>query len=247
VSAPPAVNDSTTVLATALEVDPDRSNIILCVGTKGSGKSEAARLIFDQWPYDRLALDVTGDARPDDPATIVLTAPFGAQMPEPDREADPPQTRVTVWARVDPRSATYVEDQDDALNLVVYPRHNSALAWVDEYGELATQAKMLGNTKLLIQSSRHYHATLLLCCPRPRFIPTLTISQADKILIYDTPNRVDREVLADNMGYPRAKFEQHYADTMRRGRHTFLLWDKRQKVLLGCPPLPIDTGHGPRS
>lgn len=241
------MDDTANVAAAALEIDPDRSNIVLCVGTKGSGKSEAGRLMFDQWPYDRLVVDVTGDARPDDPATIVAVAPFGSQMPEPDAKADPPQQRVTVWARVDPRSDSYADDQDAALNMVLYPRHRKALVWVDEYGELATQQRMLGNTKLLIQSSRHYHATLVLCCPRPRFIPTLTISQADKILIYDTPNRTDREVLTDNMGYPRDRFERYYAETMARGRHTFLLWDKRQKVLLGCPPLPLDTTHGPRS
>jgi hypothetical protein len=241
------VNDAERQAALALSIDPDRSNIILCVGTKGSGKSEAARQFFDSWPYDRLVIDVTGDARPEDPATIVVTAPFGAAMPEPDPEADPPQVRVTVWARVDPRSPTYREDQDDALNLALYPRHRKSLAWVDEYGELATQAKMLGNTKLLIQSSRHYHASLLLCCPRPRFIPTLTIAQADLILIFRTPNADDREAIAKNMGYPLPAFEAAYAKTMRRHRHAFLLWDRNQGVLIGLPPLPIEAPHGPRA
>lgn len=239
------MNDQEATARAAVTMDPDRSNIILCVGTKGSGKSEAARLLFDQWPYDRVVVDVTGDARPDDPFTLTATAPFSSQMPEPDPEQGQP--RVTVWARIDPRSATYQDDQDDALALALYPRHRRALVWVDEYGELATHAKMLGNTKLLIQSSRHYSASLLLCCPRPRFIPTLTISQADKVLIFDTPNRGDREILADNMGYPFAIFEPHYQATMRRGPHHFLLWDKRQKVLIGCPPLPLANTHGPRA
>lgn len=239
------LDDAQRVANTALVVDPDRSNIILCVGTKGEGKSEAARMIFDQWPYDRIVVDVTGDARPDDPLTMVTKAPFGAAMPEPDPDSG--AGRVTVWCRVDPRSATYREDQDDALNLALYPRHRKSLAWVDEYGELATSAKMLPNTKLLIQSSRHYHASLLLCCPRPRFIPTLTISQADKVFIFDTPNEDDREVLAKNMGYPFKLFERYYAETMAGPRYSFLLWDKKQKVLLGCPPLPLAQTHGPRS
>jgi hypothetical protein len=75
----------------------------------------------------------------------------------------------------------------------------------------------------------------------------LTIEQADKILIFDTPNEDDRETLAKNMGYPFREFEQHYAETMRRGEHAFLLWDKRQKTLFGCPKLPLVTTHGPRA
>lgn len=239
------MNDAEAIARQAVTMDPERSNIVVCVGTKGSGKSEAARLLFDQWPYDRVVIDVTGDARPDDPATVIATAPFGAAMPEPDTEAG--QTRVTVWARVDPRSATYRDQQDDALNLALYPRHRKTLVWVDEYAELATAAKIPPNTKLLLHSCRHYATSALLCFPRPRFVPTLTIAQADKILIYRTPNADDREVLAKNMGYPLPEFERHYHATMRRDRHAYLLWDARQGVLLGMPPLPLDRTHGPRS
>lgn len=240
------MNDTKAIAEAALEVDPDRSNIIVCVGTKGTGKSEAARMMFDAWPGDRVVIDVTGDARPDDPATVIRTAPFGAAMPEPDPEGPSPD-RVTVWARVDPRSATYRDDQDDALNLALYPRHRPALVWVDEYAELATAAKMGPNTKLMLHSSRHYHTSALLCFPRPRFVPVLTIAQADKILIYRTPNTDDREILAKNMGYPVREFEAHYAKTMRRDRHAFLLFDAHQGVLIGCPPLPLATTHGPQA
>lgn len=229
----------------ALDVDPDRSNIILCVGTKGSGKSESGRLIFDGYPYDRVMIDITGDARPDDPLTVPMTAPFPAAMPEPDKEAG--QTRTTVWARVDPRSPTLELDQDQALNLGLHPRHRKVLVMVDEFGRMATAARIPANVDLALMSSRHYALTLVLCCPRPTRIPTLTIEQADKILIYDTPNSDDRERLAKNMGYPVRLFEQHYEATMRRGRHSFLLWDKRQRLLVGCPPLPLATTHGPRS
>lgn len=231
--------------ATALEVDPGRSSIILAVGTKGSGKSEAARTILEAWPGDRVVVDITGDARPADPATIVTTKPFPASMPEPDREHG--QHRVTVWARIDPRSPTVGLDQEHALALGLYPQRRPALVMVDEFGHMATANKISPTVNLALMSSRHYHLTLLLCCPRPRRIPALAIEQADKILIFDTPNSDDREVLAKNMGYPVGRFQEHYEDTMRRGRHSFLLWDKHQGVLVSCPPLPLDKTHGPRA
>lgn len=238
--------DERKLAAAALEVDAGRSNVVLCVGTKGSGKSEAARLIFDSWPYDRAMIDITGDARPDDPATIALAKPFPPAMPDPDPEGQDPR-RVTLWLRVDPRSSTLELDHDAALAVGLYPRHRPALVMVDEYGRMATASKIPPNVDLALMSSRHYHLTLLLCCPRPRRIPTLTIEQADKILIFDTPNADDRETLAKNMGYPWRRFEECYERTMQRDRHSFLLWDKRQKLLLGCPPLPLPATHGPRA
>ena len=246
------MDDTRREAAAALEVDPDRSNIILFVGTKGSGKSEAARLIFDSWPYDRVMVDITGDARPDDPATIVMTTPFPAAMPEPEEGT----RRSTVWARIDPRRAqesagagwTMLDrDHDAAMNLGLYPKLRKTLLMIDEYGRAATANKIPPNIDLGLMSSRHYSLTLLLCCPRPTRIPVLTIEQADKILIFDTPNTDDRDRLAKNMGYPLKRFEEAYHRTMRRGEHTFLLYDKRQKKLYGCPPLPLAQTHGPRA
>lgn len=244
--------DERRIAARALEVDPGRSNIVLCVGTKGSGKSEAARLIFEGWPYDRAIIDITGDARPDDPFTIAFTAPFPPAMPRPGEVYDEEQLkagahRVTAWARIDPRSGTLELDHDAAMQLGLYPKHTPVLLLVDEYGRMATASKIPPNVDLALMSSRHYHLTLVLCCPRPTRIPVLTIEQADKVLIFDTPNTDDRERLAKNMGYPFKLFEERYAETMARGDHAFLLWDKRQKTLIGCPALPLQTTHGPRA
>lgn len=228
--------------AEALSIDPDRSNIIVLTGTKGSGKSEAGRVIFDAWPYDRLVLDVTGDARPDDLATIALTAPWPAALPTPEDGG-----RVTAWLRVDPRSPTYVEDQDDAISLALYPRSRHCLLWVDEYGQLATAGKILKNTRLALQSSRHYNLSLLLMFPRPRQIPVITLQQADLVFIFRTPNRADRQTLADNMGFPFDRFEIAYAEAMRISPHAFLLWAPKLNggTLFICPPLPIAEAHGP--
>lgn len=230
--------------AAALSIDPSRSNVVLLVGTKGSGKSAAARRIFDAWPADRTVIDVTGDARPTDPETVALTAPFPSQLPEPEH---PEQRRVTVWARVDPRSATYEHDQDAAIALGLYPRHRTALVWIDEYGQAATAQRIPPNLRLALNSSRHYYLTLLLACPRPRHIPTLTIQQADRVFVFRLPNPADRETVADNAGIPLKVFEREYADMLRRGPHAFLLWDAQNHILINCPPLPAVEHTGPRA
>jgi len=233
--------------AHALEIDPDRSSIICAIGQKGSGKSEALRTIFDAWPYDRIVIDVSGDARPTDPDTVTLTK--GRRTDLPSQLPDPPegQRRVTAWVRLDPRRSTYIDDQDDALGLALYPRHRNTLAWVDEYAQMATPTKLGPNLRLALQSSRHYHCSLLLAFPRPRFVPVLTLAQADKVFIFRVPHRGDRELIAQNIGYPVPDFERSYAETMARDPHAFLLWDSRQNLLIGCPPLPLAQTHGPRA
>ena len=229
--------------AAALEIDPGRSNIVCAIGQKGSGKSEACRTIFEAWPGDRIVIDVTGDARPADAQAVTLTAPIKSQLPDPPEGAK----RVTVWARLDPRRANYLQDQDDALGLALYPRHRNTLVWVDEYAQMATPTKLGPNLRLALQSSRHYHTSLLLAFPRPRFVPVLTLAQADKVFIFRVPHKGDRELVAQNIGYPVPEFERRYAETMARDPHAFLLWDSRQTVLIGCPPLPLAHTHGPRS
>jgi hypothetical protein len=229
--------------AAALEIDPDRSNIVCAIGTKGSGKSEALRTIFNTWPYDRVVIDVTGDARPVDPATVVMTAPVPSQLPA----AAEGQARVTAWVRLDPRRPSYADDQDDALGLALYPRHRNTVAWVDEYAQMATANKWGPNLALALQSSRHYHMSMLLAFQRPKTIPVLTLTQADRVFIFDVPIKTDREYIANNIGFEPARFEQRWQETMARGGHSFLLWDGKQKVLIGCPPLPLQQTHGPRA
>jgi hypothetical protein len=229
--------------AAALQIDAGRSNIVCAVGTKGSGKSEACRAIFEAWPFDRLVIDVTGDARPTDPATIALRPPLKSQLPDPDVEQG--QTRVTAWVKLDPQRATYVADQDDALALGLYPQHRDVLVWVDEYAQMATPTKLGPNLRLALQSSRHYHTSMLLAFPRPRFIPVMTLAQADKVFIFRVPNKNDRQLIAENIGFPVPDFEDRYSETMARGDHSFLLWDSRQTLLVGCPALPLRQTHGP--
>jgi hypothetical protein len=239
--------DDNELAAQALTIDPTRSTIVLLLGMKGRGKSSAARKIFDAWPLDRLVVDPTGNARPDDPDTVALAAPFPSQLPEPDEHADPPQTRVTVWARINPGSPTLKFDQDQATNMALHPRSRRKLIWRDEFG-LGTSAQTTSDAdRTLLMSSRHYNVTALLVVQRPRNIPVLALSQADLVLVWSLPNPDDREHVAKNAGIPVSLFERQYADNQRRGRHSYLLFDREHDVLLNCPQLPGVEARGPKA
>lgn len=233
--------------AEALTIDPNRSTIVLILGMKGRGKSAAARTLFDAWPHDRVVIDPTGDARPDDPYTIALTAPFPSQLPEPDPDPPdgPPQTRVTVWARINPGSETLAFDQDQAMGMALHPRRKRKLIWRDEFGLGVSAQTMLPNDRNLLMSSRHYNASALLVSPRPRHIPILAISQADKILMFALPNPKDRAHIAENAGIPVRVLDREYEHNQRRHQHAYLLIDRQHDTLLNCPPLPGVQARGP--
>lgn len=231
----------------ALTIDAGRSTIVMLFGMKGRGKSSAARMLFDGWPHERVVIDPTGNARPDDPFTLPMKAPFPSQLPEPDPDANPPQHRATIWARIDPRSATFAHDVDAAMGMALHPRRKSKLIWRDEFGHGTSAHKMLPNDQALLMSSRHYHASALLVVPRPRHVPTLALEQADKIIVFGLPNPDDREHIAKNAGIPLPVFEREYHDNQRRHRHAYLLYDRGADALLNCPPLPGIEARGPRA
>lgn len=229
----------------ALTIDPTRSNIVLLCGMKGRGKSTAARALFDAWPADRTVIDPTGNARPDDPATIPMIAPFPSQLPEPDRDAG--QTRVTIWARINPASPTLEADQNAATNMAMSPRRRTKLIWRDEFGLGTSPNKPSDADRTLLMSSRHWNTSALLVVQRPVSIPVLALSQADIVMVWSLPNPDDRERVAKNCGVPLALFERQYHDNQRRDRHAFLLFDRRNDALLNCPPLPGITARGPKA
>ena len=65
-------------------LDPTKPMIISAWGRKGSGKSVFNRRIYQSWPFDRLAIDVNGNAEPGPDAERVplpLTKKFSAVSP----------------------------------------------------------------------------------------------------------------------------------------------------------------------
>jgi hypothetical protein len=236
------------MIAAAREIDAGRSTIILACGKKGRGKSEAIRQVFDAWPFNRAIIDVTGDARPDDPTTVAIGMPAPVDLNHYRNRADD-NGRLTLWVRVTPQQPErdFVQQQDDAVRLGLYPQDDPFLLIVDEYGRMVPNGRAGPNMSLALESSRHYNLSLGLACPRPRLIGQITIMQADLVLIYELPNFDDREFIAKNIGFPVHLFERAYALNQRRGPHAHLMWDARQSRLFDCGPLPIARSHGGRS
>jgi hypothetical protein len=244
-AAPPAEELGPGELEEFPRPDPAAGFIAAYVGKKHSGKSYAARETFARYPYNAIAIDPMGDAlgKADSHPTAkllheqteILEGPLPARFPR-SLEAGP---RKLIY-RPDPRSATFLDDMDRAVGLALWPSDEPACVWVDEAGLLAPgPTSTRPNMKLLLMTSRHHGpASACLCLPRPKNVDPLMLAQADLIYIYVVPARVDRQRLAENMGYPPERFEREYAETRRRGRYWFLLWDSQHDRLWRCAPLP---------
>lgn len=220
-------------------IDPSGdSQIILAVGRKGSGKSESARTFFRNWPgVDRIIIDVTGDADPgDDMQPVTLRNPLPDRLPERKQdEKDRPQTFRWI---ADPKSETFADDCDRALALALYPKDEERLVWVDEGGEVFKAGQVGPHGRTLLHQNRHYKVPTLICCPRPKGIDPLCVSQADRVLIYDLPHPLDRARIAENIGVPPKVLDRELEETKRRGPYWFTMYVASEHRLYRCPPLP---------
>lgn len=233
------------------ELDASRSNVILVVGRKGSGKSVHARLIYDSYPHDKLVIDPTGDAEPG-PGAEKIRPPFPKRL-KPSDDGRPRNLHLAV----DPRSDTYRDDMDRAMSIGLFPKNRPCMVWVDEVGELMQANSTPPHTRLALMSSRHYGPlSLLMCGPRPMHISPLSISQSDRVVIYDLPNPRDVERLAENMGYPPVRLKKAVDDTEKRnaderaaGGEPFwhLVYDRQSKTIWRMPPVPALAHRGPKS
>lgn len=219
-------------------LDPDTPTLILCVGRKGSGKSEMARAIYDSYPYDKVCIDTNLDARPpakDPKDVIVVTAPPPKSMPTRD-DGKP----MSAHYQANPLDDSYRDDLDRAISMALFPRDRPALIWWDEYAETDhTASHPSPHLRLALQQSRHYHLSALMCCPRPVTISPLARGQADLIFMFDVPNEDDRIALAKACGWPIPLFVEEMETTKRKWPpHSYLLYDARAGQLHRCAPLP---------
>lgn len=220
-------------------VNPDLNQILLVVGRKGSGKSVFAREMFRGWPYiDKFVIDPTGDADPSLPGTQTIRH-LPRELPTGARKGE---FTVTRWV-ADPSSPTYREDLDRAVGLALYPKNRRVLLWVDEAGEVFPAGRTGPAGRTLLQQSRHWYASVIMCTPRPINIDPLCLAQADRVVIYDLPHPRDRERIAAAIGIEPKVLNAELDQTRARGPHWYLLYDARAHELYRCPPLPLSEGY----
>lgn len=218
-------------------LDPELNQLLLVVGRKGSGKSVFARETFRAWPYiDKLVIDPTGDADPGaDLKPLVWRGEPPARLPKAPGKG---QFVVARWV-ADPGRPTYREDLDRALGLALFPKDRRVLVWVDEAGEVFPAGRTGPNGRTLLQQSRHWYVSVLMCCPRPINIDPLCLAQADRVVIYDLPHPRDRERVAAAIGIEPRILNAELDATRARGAHWYLMYDARAHELYRCPPLPL--------
>ncbi len=225
-------------------IDPDRNQLILVVGRKGSGKSVFAREVFRAWPgVDKLVIDPTGDA---DPGADIITHHYtGRQLPRELPTVPRGKFAVVRWV-ADPSAPTYTDDLDRAVQLVLFPKHRRTLLWVDEAGEVFPANRTGPYARTLLHQGRHWQASAVIAGPRPMNLDPLVLAQADRVVMYDVPHPRDRERIAQAIGWPPRELNFELDQTRAAGPHWFLMYDAREHMLYRCPPLPIARQGPPR-
>jgi hypothetical protein len=216
---------------TETQLDPAKSNFVTIVGRKGSGKSVLARSFWDDYPFDRIVVDPTGDVDPGDERAERLAAPMPARWP-----VDAEGRRVTLRYVPDVRSPTWVDDMDRAVGLAYWHPHKRCLAWLDEIGAMTRANQTEANLRQALHQGRHRNLSLLMCGPRPIDINPLVLSQADYVAVFDLPNPRDRERVASTIGISPTDFDAEHG---RLEEYGFLWYEAKTHELTVMDPLPL--------
>lgn len=235
-------------------IDPTKNQLMLSIGRKGSGKSVWAREAFRAWPgVDRFVIDPTGDAKPgsprrpgqpeswrDDLNTEEL-AKLPPRLPDRKQVDVPGQGRRSVpgvyrWV-ANAQSPSYTDDLDRAVGLGLFPKDRKSLLWIDEAGDVFPSNSLGPNARTLLQQSRHYNCSALICCPRPVTINPLVLAQADRVIMFDVPGTSDRKRLAENLAWPYGDLVTLLNEVRRLPFH-YLMYIATEHQMYVCPPIP---------
>jgi hypothetical protein len=217
--------------------DPRKAFFVFISGKKGEGKSHYSRAWFDDYPFDRLVIDPTGDIADDLTREGVPYKRLDPHMlptsfPRSDDDRDKRATAVLV---PDMGAPTVVDDMDRAVGLALRGRDQHCLLWIDEFGAVTRGNKTPPNTRRLLHQGRHHNITALLPCPRPMDVDPLGIAQADLVVTFRTPQVYDRQRIADTIGYDRGEFDR---ENQALGHNCYTAYDAVDDQLYIMPPLP---------
>lgn len=220
------------------QIDPERPTIVSCWGRKGSGKSVVNRELYKSWPFDKIVIDVNGNADPG-PDAERLTAPLPTRFPEGIGALGETRRARSLWFRAHPGDKAYREHLDQAVGLALYPQRKRVCLWAGEVGELQPNGRPGAHMRTLLMQNRHHNVTALFDGPRPMYVDPLTLAQSDLVAIFDLPNPRDRDRIADSIGFPPKRFTEACQSAWRQGEHWFVLWDSRARRLYEHEPIPL--------
>jgi hypothetical protein len=220
-----------------LGIDPERPMIVSAWGSKGSGKSALNRELFRSWPFDRVAIDVNGNADPGEDAERI-TAPLPTRFPDGAGVLGERRKARSLWFRAHPGDKAYREQLDQAVGLALYPQRKRVCLWAGEVGELQPNGHPGPHMRTLLMQNRHYNVTALFDGPRPVNVDPLTLHQSNFVAVFHLPNPRDRERIADAIGYPPKRFHEACHEAWKTP-YQFLLWDMDRRKLYEHEPLPL--------
>jgi len=226
------------------QLDPGRPVIVSAFGKKGSGKSVILLMLFRQYPYDKVVIDVAGDDGPWGPEVIELhgtAEDLPRHWPEHLRRDGPDGRPAPMILRYvpDPGSPTEQEDMDAVVGLAMQHGKKTGHCGllVHEVGRLTKANKTPPHTRRFLMHNRHNHVSGFLGGPRPQDIDILVLAQSDLVEVFELPNPRDRERVAGTVGWPPRDFD---AAVHGLGNHEYLQFDaNEQKPEEGEPDLRL--------
>jgi hypothetical protein len=233
-----AVGDLSAGESPLMAIDPEQPLVVSAWGRKGSGKSVLNRELFRSYPFDKIVVDVNGNADPGEDAERI-TAPLPTRFPDAGAMLGSGRRARTLWFRAHPGDKSYREHLDQAVGLALYPQARRTCLWAGEVGELQPNGRPGPHMRTALMQNRHHNATLLFDGPRPMYVDPLTLAQSDLVAVFELPNPRDRDRIADSIGFPPKKFTEACHAAWRAGEHHFVLWDAKRKKLFHHEPLPL--------
>jgi hypothetical protein len=221
-----------------MNMDPEKPQMVSAWGSRGSGKSALNRELFRSYPFDKIVVDVNGNADPGEDAEKI-TAPLPTRFPDAAAMLGTTRRARTLWFRAHPGDKSYREHLDQAVGLALYPQHRRVCLWAGEVGELQPHGRPGPHMRTALMQNRHYNVTCLFDGPRPMNVDPLTLAQSHFVAVFHLPNPRDRDRIADSIGFPPKRFTEACHAAWRLDEHAFVLWDANRKRLYEHEPLPL--------
>lgn len=201
--------------------DPHKSTHICLVGKKHTGKTELAYVLFDSYPFDRLAVDPPGDLKM--PEDTVQLDPLPHRWPGTTVESvtgERRRERTTLHYVPNFHSPTYRQDMDQACGLAY--GHGRCCLLFDEVHEGAPANQVPPHMRRVLRQARHRALTTIFATQRPLTVDPLVISQADYLYVFKLPNPNDRKRVAETIGWTQKSFDEAVGGL---GNYEYLRYD----------------------
>jgi hypothetical protein len=190
--------------------DPRKATQITILGNRRTGKSELGYVLFDSYPFDRIAVDPPGDLKMPEDTLRLDTVPPRWPGAAYERAMGERKKRQTLYYPPDFHSPTYLQDMDDAVGLA-YAHGNCCLLF-DEVHELAQANRTPPHMRRMLRQGRHRNVTTIYMTQRPLTIDPLIIAHADYLYIFKLRNPADRKRVAESMGWDQRELDAALAE-----------------------------------